>query len=86
MSRPLSVIEYENAWYHVMNRGGRFEDIFADRYAIFQAYQESMADPYFLNNEVEVHHEPEGDPCDACIEMNARWENRIIEEAVVYDS
>jgi putative transposase len=30
MSRPLR-IEYPDAWYHVMNRGRRGEDIFADR-------------------------------------------------------
>jgi REP element-mobilizing transposase RayT len=29
MSRPLR-IEYPNAWYHVMNRGRRGEDIFSD--------------------------------------------------------
>jgi len=30
MSRPLR-IEYEDAWYHVMNRGRRNENIFADK-------------------------------------------------------
>lgn len=30
MSRPLR-IEYPNAWYHVMNRGRRGEDIFGDK-------------------------------------------------------
>jgi len=36
MSRPLR-IQYPNAWYHVMNRGRRYEDIFADAedYQIF---------------------------------------------------
>ena len=36
MSRPLR-IEYEGAWYHVMNRGRRFEDIFdsPDNYTAF---------------------------------------------------
>jgi putative transposase len=29
MSRPLR-IEYPDAWYHVMNRGRRGEDIFSD--------------------------------------------------------
>jgi len=38
MSRPLR-IEYPNAWYHVMNRGRRGEDIFAckDDYETFLA-------------------------------------------------
>ena len=86
MSRPLGGIEYENAWYHVMNRGRRFEDIFADRYAIFQAYQESRADPLFLNHEVEAHHDPDHGPCDVCMEMNAPRQNRIIAEVVAYNS
>ena len=30
MSRPL-IIEYPGAWYHVMNRGRRGEDVFSDR-------------------------------------------------------
>ena len=30
MTRPLR-IEYPGAWYHVMNRGRRGEDIFADK-------------------------------------------------------
>ena len=30
MSRPLR-IEYRGAWYHVMNRGGRSEEIFRDK-------------------------------------------------------
>jgi REP element-mobilizing transposase RayT len=30
MSRPLR-IEYSDAWYHVMNRGGRYEAIFEDK-------------------------------------------------------
>ena len=30
MSRPLR-IEFPGAWYHVMNRGRRFEDIFSDK-------------------------------------------------------
>ncbi len=30
MSRPLR-IEYPNAWYHVMNRGRRGENIFHDK-------------------------------------------------------
>ncbi len=36
MSRPLR-IEYAGAWYHVMNRGRRFENVFEDRqdYRIF---------------------------------------------------
>jgi hypothetical protein len=36
MSRPLR-IQYPNAWYHIMNRGRRYEDIFADAedYQIF---------------------------------------------------
>lgn len=31
MARPLR-IEYPNAWYHVMNRGRRGDDIFSDKY------------------------------------------------------
>ncbi len=31
MSRPLR-IEYPGAWYHVMNRGRRSEDIFSDKH------------------------------------------------------
>ena len=31
MSRPLR-IEYPNAWYHVMNRGRRGEEIFHDKH------------------------------------------------------
>ncbi len=31
MVRPLR-IEYPNAWYHVMNRGRRGDDIFSDKY------------------------------------------------------
>ena len=36
MSRPLR-IEYPDAWYHIMNRGGRYEAIFEDKndYSIF---------------------------------------------------
>ena len=30
MARPLR-IEYPDAWYHVMNRGRRGEDIFSDQ-------------------------------------------------------
>jgi REP element-mobilizing transposase RayT len=30
MSRPLR-IEYPGAWYYVINRGGRSEDIFRDK-------------------------------------------------------
>ena len=30
MSRPLR-IEYPDAWYHVMNRGRRGEEIFSDK-------------------------------------------------------
>jgi putative transposase len=29
MPRPLR-IEYEGAWYHIMNRGGRYTTIFED--------------------------------------------------------
>jgi REP-associated tyrosine transposase len=45
MSRPLR-IEYPGAWYHVMNRGRRGEDIFSDRedYQLFIALlQETSA-------------------------------------------
>jgi hypothetical protein len=31
MSRPLR-IAYPNAWYHVMNRGRRAEDIYLDKF------------------------------------------------------
>ncbi len=36
MSRPLR-IEYPGAWYHIMNRGGRYEAIFEDKidYSVF---------------------------------------------------
>ena len=36
MSRPLR-IEYPGAWYHIMNRGGRYEAIFEDKkdYSMF---------------------------------------------------
>ncbi len=36
MSRPLR-IEYPGAWYHIMNRGGRYEAIFKDKidYSVF---------------------------------------------------
>lgn len=36
MSRPLR-IEYAGAWYHVMNRGGRYISIFEDEkdYTLF---------------------------------------------------
>jgi len=36
MSRPLR-IEYPDAWYHVMNRGWRYGDIFEDKkdYSVF---------------------------------------------------
>jgi len=36
MSRPLR-IEYPDAWYHIMNRGGRYKAIFEDKkdYSIF---------------------------------------------------
>jgi len=36
MSRPLR-IEYPDAWYHIMNRGGRYEAIFEDKndYSMF---------------------------------------------------
>ena len=36
MSRPLR-IEYPDAWYHIMNRGGRYEAIFEDKkdYSVF---------------------------------------------------
>ncbi len=43
MSRPLR-IEYPNAWYHVMNRGRRSEEIFftdADRKAFLKVLQEA---------------------------------------------
>ena len=44
MARPLR-IEYPNAWYHVMNRGRRGEDIFADQkdYDVFLAILQESA-------------------------------------------
>jgi len=44
MSRPLR-IEYPGAWYHVMNRGRRGEDIFADRedYQLFIALMQETS-------------------------------------------
>jgi hypothetical protein len=33
MSLPLR-IEYPGAWYHIMNRGGRYEAIFEDKMII----------------------------------------------------
>lgn len=42
MSRPLR-IEYPGAWYHVMNRGRRFEKIFSDRQD-YQVFVELLKD------------------------------------------
>jgi len=39
-----------------------------------------------LNNEVEVHHDPDRGPCDVCMEMKIHWKNRVIDEVVVYNS
>ena len=40
MSRPLR-IEYPNAWYHVMNRGRRAENIFKEK-KDYQAFIELL--------------------------------------------
>lgn len=50
MSRPLR-IEYPNAWYHVMNRGRRGGDVFADEedYEIFLALLRESAGLFDLH-------------------------------------
>ena len=47
MSRPLR-IEYSGAWYHVMNRGRRGEDIFSDRedYQLFLALLQETSEMF----------------------------------------
>ena len=47
MARPLR-IEYPNAWYHVMNRGRRGEDVFSDKtdYEIFLAILRESTDMF----------------------------------------
>ncbi len=44
MSRPLR-IEYPGAWYHIMNRGGRYEAIFEDKidYCVFLELLQEIA-------------------------------------------
>jgi hypothetical protein len=39
-----------------------------------------------LNAEVELHHDPDHGPCAVCMAMKVPWENRIIDEVVVYNS
>lgn len=39
-----------------------------------------------LNAEVELHHDPDRGPCAVCMAMKMPWENRIIDEVVVYNS
>jgi REP element-mobilizing transposase RayT len=50
MSRPLR-IEYEGAWYHVMNRGRRHEDIFTDKkdYELFVDLIRESVDMWNVN-------------------------------------
>ncbi len=50
MSRPLR-IEYLGAWYHIMNRGGRYEAIFEDKndYSVFL---ELLQETYVRNLEL----------------------------------
>ena len=50
MSRPLR-IEYKGAWYHVMNRGRRYEDIFADKtdYEMFIELLKETAEMWNIN-------------------------------------
>ena len=47
MSRPLR-IEYPDAWYHVMNRGRRGENIFADSddYKVFIALLQETSEMF----------------------------------------
>ena len=49
MARPLR-IEYPDAWYHVMNRGRRGENIFSDRkdYQMFFALLQETAEMFDL--------------------------------------
>ncbi len=42
MARPIR-IEYPNAWYHVMNRDQRGDDIFSDKYD-FEMFLEVFRD------------------------------------------
>ena len=50
MSRPLR-IEYEGAWYYVMNRGRRYEDIFSERsdYGMFIDLLKETAEMWNIN-------------------------------------
>ena len=49
MSRPLR-IEYPDAWYHVMNRGGRYEDIFEEKkdYSVFLELLQEAIDIFHI--------------------------------------
>ncbi len=52
MSRPLR-IEYDGAWYHVMNRGAGYKDIFTDN-SNRQEFLDLVTDIYQLYN-VQTH-------------------------------
>ncbi|MFC1863978.1 transposase [Thermodesulfobacteriota bacterium] len=49
MSRPLR-IQYPGAWYHIMNRGGRYESIFEDKtdYSIFLELLQETIDIFHI--------------------------------------
>jgi len=49
MSRPLR-IEYPDAWYHVMNRGGRYSSIFEDKsdYSVFLGLLQETIDIFHI--------------------------------------
>ena len=50
MSRPLR-IEYPDAWYHIMNRGGRYKAIFEDRsdYSLFLDLLQETVEIFHIN-------------------------------------
>ena len=54
MSRPLR-IEYPGAWYHVMNRGRRGEEIFTERndYRLFIEVLQESAELFNIINGVQ---------------------------------
>ena len=49
MSRTLR-IEYPGAWYHIMNRGGRYEAIFEDKFDYSAIYKKRKL-PAMLGSE-----------------------------------
>ena len=55
MSRPLR-IEYPDAWYHIMNRGGRIKE---------NNRKELVGDltPYYIGSREEVKHDRSVDGC-----------------------